>query len=165
MAAGDGLGPTLTGIAFATDAARNTLGEDPDGAAELLAGVRADTAEAITTIRALVYGMLPPALDEIGLVPGPRQQALADLTNVARHAPADGAEVRLGVTDRTLVIEVRNNGGPDTPWAPGVGIASMRERAAEHGGTLTYGPRPREGRNAPRSRLAGSGRGDGSIPG
>jgi signal transduction histidine kinase len=72
----DGLGPTLTGIAFATDAARNTLRENPGAAADLLDGIRADTADAISQIRGLVYGMRPPSLDEVGLVQALRQQAL-----------------------------------------------------------------------------------------
>ncbi|HYN56417.1 MAG TPA: sensor histidine kinase [Motilibacterales bacterium] len=178
----DGLGPTLTGIAFATDAARNTLLDDPQAAAELLATVRADTADAITQIRTLVYGMRPPALDEIGLVPALRQQARAllgrngaampvefdlegelptlpaavevaayrivveALTNVARHTSAGSAAVRLGVDDGALVLEVRDDAAPGAVWTPGVGIASMRERALELGGTLSCGPTPGGGR-------------------
>jgi signal transduction histidine kinase len=71
----DGLGPTLTGVAFATDAARNKLRDDPSGADELLARLRADTSEAISEIRRLVEGLRPPALDELGLVAAVRQQA------------------------------------------------------------------------------------------
>ena len=71
----DGLGPALTGIAFSIDAARNTLHADPAGAEELLVRIRQDTADAIAQIRGLVYGMRPPALDELGLGPALRQQA------------------------------------------------------------------------------------------
>jgi signal transduction histidine kinase len=71
----DGLGPRLSGIAFTSDAAGNTLKDDPDSAAELLRGLRAETVTAIQEIRQLVYGMRPPALDELGLVPAIRQQA------------------------------------------------------------------------------------------
>jgi signal transduction histidine kinase len=177
----DGLGPTLTGIAFATDAARNTLRTDPDGAAELLAGIRADTAGAIDQIRALVYNMRPPALDELGLVPALRQQALTlgraegtslvvtfqgaetlpvlpaalevavyrivleALLNVARHSTAASAEVTFSFADETLRVDIEDDGGPRRAWAPGVGIASMRERAAELGGTLSAGPTSRGG--------------------
>ena len=69
----DGLGPTLSGVAFATDAARNQLRTDPDRADELLVGLRADTAAAITEIRRLVEGLRPPALDQLGLVGAIRQ--------------------------------------------------------------------------------------------
>jgi signal transduction histidine kinase len=178
----DGLGPTLTGIAFATDAARNNLPDNPDAAADLLAGVRADTAVAIAQIRTLVYAMRPPALDEVGLVAALQQQALTlrrhdgaslavafdvdgplpplpaavevatyrivveALTNVARHTLATAAQVRLGITDAELTIDVRDNAGPGGPWIVGVGITSMRERAAEVGGTLSCGPTTRGGR-------------------
>lgn len=70
----DGLGPRLTGIAFTADAARNSLSTDPGGAAELLAGLRAETTSAIEEIRRLVYAMRPPALDELGLIGALRQQ-------------------------------------------------------------------------------------------
>lgn len=69
----DGLGPTLSGVAFATDAARNQLRTDPARADDLLVRLRADTARAITEIRRLVEGLRPPALDELGLVGAIRQ--------------------------------------------------------------------------------------------
>ena len=71
----DGLGPRLSGIAFSADAARNLVRSDPAGAEELLRVLRAETVTAIDEIRRLVYGMRPPALDELGLVPALRQQA------------------------------------------------------------------------------------------
>jgi two-component system NarL family sensor kinase len=71
----DGLGPTLTGVAFATDAARNKLRDDPSGADALLARLRGDTADAIAEIRRLVEGLRPPALDDLGLIAAIRQQS------------------------------------------------------------------------------------------
>jgi two-component system NarL family sensor kinase len=71
----DGLGPTLSGVAFATDAARNQLRTDPVRADELLVQLRDDTARAITEIRRLVEGLRPPALDQLGLVGAIRQHA------------------------------------------------------------------------------------------
>lgn len=202
----DGLGPVLTGVAFGIDAARNTLATDPSAAAALLTDARRDTTDAIAQIRGLVYGMRPPALDELGLGPALRQQAaglrrvdgdvppvvfhmdasLPDLpaavevaayrivvealTNIARHAPGASATVRLGVegvgsrrgvvgvggsrrdahdfkgrsgsagADAMLVVEVTDDAGPQADWTPRVGLASMRERAAEVGGTLAAGP-------------------------
>ena len=73
----DGLGPTLSGVAFATDAARNQVRSNPDRADELLVQLRADTASAITEIRRLVEGLRPPALDELGLEGAIRQHASA----------------------------------------------------------------------------------------
>jgi signal transduction histidine kinase len=71
----DGLGATLTGVAFAADAARNVLDADPDRAADLVAGLRRDVAAAIAEIRRLVEGLRPPAVDELGLVGALTQQA------------------------------------------------------------------------------------------
>jgi signal transduction histidine kinase len=58
------------------------------------------------------------------------------LTNVSRHARASACTVRLACADgRALTIEITDDGVglPDTPEG-GVGLSSMRERAAELGG-------------------------------
>jgi signal transduction histidine kinase len=70
----DGLGPTLSGIAFTTDAARNSLA-DPEAADALLQSVRASATAAVAQIRELVYGLRPPALDELGLLGALQQHA------------------------------------------------------------------------------------------
>lgn len=72
----DGLGPVLTGIAFKADAASNTLTDQPGRARELLGALRADTTAAIGDIRRLVYGLRPPALDDLGLIGSLRQQSV-----------------------------------------------------------------------------------------
>jgi signal transduction histidine kinase len=64
----DGLGPTLTGVAYTADAAANLVGTDPVQASELLRELRADVAAALAEIRRIVYGLRPRALDELGLV-------------------------------------------------------------------------------------------------
>ena len=71
----DGLGPALTGIAFKADAARNALPAAPAQASELLGELRADTTAAIADIRRLVYGLRPPALDDLGLICASRRPA------------------------------------------------------------------------------------------
>ena len=71
----DGLGPTLSGVAFSADAARNQLVGDPDAADALLEKLRADTTAAIAEVRRLVEGLRPPALDELGLLGAVRQHA------------------------------------------------------------------------------------------
>jgi signal transduction histidine kinase len=168
----DGLGPTLSGVAFATDAVRNQLRSNPERADELLVLLRADTAGAIAEVRRLVEGLRPPALDELGLVGAIRQHAttlhsasgsslavaveapnplpplpaatevaayrivIEALTNVVRHAGASSANVQLALHEQDLVLAVADNGSSDAAWTPGVGIASMRERATQVGGTL-----------------------------
>jgi signal transduction histidine kinase len=56
------------------------------------------------------------------------------MTNVARHAGAARATVRISV-DGALTLEVADDGvGLPAGYRAGVGIGSMRERAAELGG-------------------------------
>ena len=62
------------------------------------------------------------------------------LTNVLKHAHATRADVLLHYTDRSLEIEVADNGaGANGTERPGHGLIGMRERAALYGGTLTTG--------------------------
>ena len=57
------------------------------------------------------------------------------LTNVARHSGAARATVRLEVADGDLLVEVTDDGGGiDADAQAGVGMLSLRERAAELGG-------------------------------
>ena len=57
------------------------------------------------------------------------------LTNLARHASARRATVRLLRDDRDLLVEVADDGTGIAPEAQaGVGLVSLRERAAELGG-------------------------------
>src|SRR5580693_5610260 len=61
------------------------------------------------------------------------------LHNALRHAGAGAVCLRLARTPRRVTLEVGDNGHGFAPEAPsgGVGLASMRERAASVGGTLT----------------------------
>jgi two-component system NarL family sensor kinase len=164
----DGLGPTLTGVAYAADAARNLIVTDPAAADQQLASIRSSTEHAIKEIRRLVDGLRPPALDELGLVAALRQHAshlplpvsvtasdlpslgaavevaayrigLEALTNVVRHATARSATLTLTATPTALTIEVVDDGQSTRTWVPGAGITWMRERAALVGGTLVAG--------------------------
>jgi signal transduction histidine kinase len=58
------------------------------------------------------------------------------MTNVTRHAAATVCTVRLAVEGETLLVEVTDDGVGIRPEAQaGVGLASLRERAAELGGS------------------------------
>jgi signal transduction histidine kinase len=113
----DGLGPRLTGVAYAADAARNVLDREPARAADLLAGVRAEAGEAILEVRRLVDGLRPPSLDQVGLEQTLRQHARhvfrADGTpisvdlDVTTPLPALGAAVE--VTAYRIVVEALTN--------------------------------------------------------
>jgi signal transduction histidine kinase len=57
------------------------------------------------------------------------------LTNIAKHAHATSADVSLAVSGPDLIVEVRDDGVGIAPGTPtGVGLVSLRERAAELGG-------------------------------
>ena len=61
------------------------------------------------------------------------------LTNVARHSGARHSRVRLVRDEHALVVEVTDDGASRQPWTPGVGLASMLERAEMLGGSLSTG--------------------------
>ena len=62
--------------------------------------------------------------------------AVEAVTNVSRHAEATQCRVRLGLTEGWLTIDVTDDGrGLPGEFTAGVGIAAMRERAAELGGS------------------------------
>ncbi|MEU4700301.1 sensor histidine kinase [Nonomuraea dietziae] len=168
----DGLGPTLASLAMTVDEARLRLSKDPAAVDPLLHRVRSQMATAIGDVRDLVYGLRPPALDELGLEgalrslaegPGPRVVVvvtgrLKDLppevgvaayriaqeavTNVRRHAHATTALIRLERQEE-LWLTVSDDGiGLQEERRNGVGLASMRERAAEAGGDCVVTGRP-----------------------
>jgi signal transduction histidine kinase len=76
------------------------------------------------------------------------------LTNIARHSGAKQAWVRLRVTADRLELEVEDHGAGMPSAAPrrGLGIVTMRERAALIGGTIECS-RPREGGTLVRVRV------------
>ncbi|MFC9693315.1 histidine kinase [Kribbella sp. NPDC056951] len=98
----DGLGPTLTGVAFTADAAANLIETDTGKARDLLTTLRTDTRTAIADVRRLVDDLRPPALDELGLV-GALQQRADQLA-----FRADGASIQ---------VEVAADGLPTLPAA------------------------------------------------
>jgi signal transduction histidine kinase len=69
------------------------------------------------------------------------------LTNVARHARADTASVRVAYRPGAVVIQVDDDGAAATqsPPVPGVGLLGMRERVTALGGKLRAEPRSEGG--------------------
>lgn len=162
----DGLGPALASVTLMADAARNLLASDASRTDALLIELKEEARSATAEIRRVVYELRPAALDELGLVGAIQEQAaqygnagvtvevLADelaelpaavevaayrivaegLTNVMRHSRATRCRVSIRC-GRMLELEVEDD-GRGIEARPGVGIASMRERAEELGGSF-----------------------------
>jgi signal transduction histidine kinase len=61
------------------------------------------------------------------------------LSNVIRHADAQSCRVAICVAEERLVIDVEDDGrGISAEIKPGLGLAGMRERAAELGGSFSW---------------------------
>lgn len=87
----DGLGPTLTGLAFAADAATNQVRTNPDAALALLADLRREIRGALADVRRLVDDLRPDAVDEFGLV-GALQRRVEQLS---RRTDGHALQIRL----------------------------------------------------------------------
>lgn len=85
----DGLGPALAGIGLGLQAARNTIERDPAATAALLDRLAIELDARVEEVRGLARGLLPPALEELGLAP-----ALVDL---AERQQAAGLQVDVTV--------------------------------------------------------------------
>lgn len=167
----DGLGPVLAALTLQADTAVDLVYDDPDEATTLLKKMRAKAQAAVADIRHLVYGLRPPALDELGLTGALRQysaslelgELIIDIDapsplpalpaavevaayriaqeaigNVVCHAQATLCTMRLALEDDLFLVEIIDNGvGLPGYGSPGIGIWSMKERAAELGGKCT----------------------------
>jgi signal transduction histidine kinase len=161
----DGVGPSLAGIAMQLDGLAGRLADQPELAARAEAA-RDDLRRTVGSVRRMVDGLRPPALDDMGLEGALRQlaghyegcvvltsdvppalpaatEAAAYLitseavTNAMRHSGCDSCRVELGPSAPWLVITVADDGHGIPESAPrGVGLTSMRDRAAEVGGLL-----------------------------
>jgi signal transduction histidine kinase len=170
----DGLGPALAGLTFTLEAVRNLSDSDLQRADALLVSATEQVQTMLGVVRRLIYGLRPPALDQLGLAaslrglatqessPGTRVTidapssmpplpaavevaaywiAQEALTNVKRHAHAETCSVRLAVEPTTLRLEIADNGAGLSIGSRGIGLHSMKERAAEVGGTCEIGDR------------------------
>jgi signal transduction histidine kinase len=90
----DGLGPALGSLPLKLDVADDLMEEDPAAARELLRGLKAQSQSAVADIRRLVYGLRPPALDDLGLVGAIREttaQYGANGLRISVEAPESGS--------------------------------------------------------------------------
>ena len=83
----------------------------------------------------VAVGDLPPLPPEVETAA--YRIASEALTNVARHAAAARAQLAFDVDDDVLTLTISDDGrGIQTGTQPGLGLASMRHRAEEIGGSL-----------------------------
>jgi signal transduction histidine kinase len=169
----DGVGPALAGLALQAGALRQQLETDspavrrleeglahalaevrrtardlrPQGLDELgLGGALEQLASSFTSPVLAVELTRPDALDGL---PAATEVAVLRvvgeaLSNVARHSGASQCWVRVDVTGR-VAVEVRDDGVGLDGAAEGVGLASMRRRAEELGGSLHLVAEPGQG--------------------
>jgi signal transduction histidine kinase len=134
----DGLGPTLGALTLGLDTTRLALAqEEPKAVEALLLELKSQTQEAVSDVRRLVYGLRPPALDDLGLVPAIRQQA-ASHGLLAEDLP-NGKWARLSHSKNELIFQVEAS--DDLPSLPAaVEVACYRiaqeaiANAARHSG-------------------------------
>lgn len=101
---------------------------------------RADGAALRTVVEAAELPPLPPAVEQAAY-----RITTEALTNVVRHSSASSVVVRLRADAAGLHCDVVDDGGGTTAWRAGIGIAGMRERVAQLGGSCEVGPGPRGG--------------------
>ncbi|HJR81277.1 MAG TPA: GAF domain-containing sensor histidine kinase, partial [Anaerolineales bacterium] len=72
--------------------------------------------------------------------------ALETFTNVVQHAEASRCDIKIKLENDCLLLEISDNGkGLSSKTHTGVGLTSMRERAAELGGECTFENSPTGG--------------------
>lgn len=161
----DGAQARLVSLGMSLGMAEELMRTDPDAAARLLADARTDSTEALAELRSLVRGMHPPVLADRGLAGAVEALALATsvpvavaadlpgrlpapvesaayfavaevLTNVAKHADATSARVRLGYADGRLQLTVSDDGRGGAAVTPDGGLRGMQRRLGALDGTL-----------------------------
>ena len=136
---------------------------DDEGATTLATQALEGAEQAIAELRELAHGLLPAVLARGGLVAGiealvlrahvpvtvnvPEERFPSEieasayfivaeaLTNVAKHSRADHVEITAWIDDRTLHVDVRDDGvGGANP--EGSGLLGLRDRVSAMGGVL-----------------------------
>lgn len=166
----DGAQPRLTSLTLQLGLARLDVPDDSP-AARPLDAAHEQAKELMVTLRGIVQGIRPRQLTELGLAGAVGDLAArsvvpvtvrADLSrpapelvettawyvvsealgNVARHAGATRAEVRLTRADRQLVVEVEDDGRGGADPARGTGLTGLADRVAAVDGRLLLASPP-----------------------
>lgn len=160
----DGAQPRLTSLTLQLGMARLDVPEDSP-AARPLAAAHEQAKELMVLLRQIVRGIRPPHLTELGLAGAVRELAARStvpvtvhtdlprpvpepvetiayfvvsesLANVARHAAASRAEVRLSQPGRTLLVEIEDDGRGGADPARGTGLTGLADRVGAADGRL-----------------------------
>lgn len=167
----DELGPTIAALTMELGALRGLAESDPPATAARLALLEARSRATLDDVRALARELRPPTLEQFGLAEALRRDAeglgidlhvtvrgepcppaveLAAyrigqqaLVNVARHAQVSCAQLAVEREPGLVRLRLDDRGrGIPAGASEGVGLSSMRERAAELGGHCTVRPLP-----------------------
>jgi len=161
----DGAQARLVALGMSLRAAERLIPTSPEAAIALVAEARETSVKALTELRELVRGVVPPVLADRGLadavralaldsplhvetdidlpgrVPAPVETAcyfaVAELlTNAAKHSGARDARIAVSHSDRLLRIEVTDFGLGGADPAMGSGLAGVEKRLASFDGVL-----------------------------
>jgi signal transduction histidine kinase len=150
--------------------------DDPGLIRQAIPDLKAQLSAALDDLRALARGIYPPLLADQGLVVALRAQvnrspvpvvleaaeigryspdaestvyfcALEALQNVAKHARATRATIRLAGNEEGLEFSISDDGAglPASGLRHGSGLQGMADRLAAHGGTLDVRSEPGQG--------------------
>ncbi len=150
--------------------------DDPGFVRQVIPDLKAQLSAALDDLRALARGIYPPLLADQGLIVALRAQvnrspvpvvleadqvgryspdaestvyfcALEALQNVAKHARATRAVIRLAGNGDGLEFSISDDGAglPATGLRAGSGMQGMADRLAAHGGTLDVRSEPGQG--------------------
>ncbi|WNV82590.1 sensor domain-containing protein [Umezawaea sp. Da 62-37] len=161
----DGAQQRLVAVAMTLGRAKTKMDSDPDAARELIAEAHVDAKLAISELRDLARGIYPSVLGDRGLDPAlssliskcpipvdlsvdvePRPPTAVEsaayftvaetLTNIAKHAEATRVGVKVFRTDRSVVVEVTDDGKGGAEVRKGGGLAGLADRAATIDGVV-----------------------------
>jgi len=168
----DGAQQRLVHTVITLELAQQALAKETDNAPLLVRQAREQAEQAIAEVRELAHGILPAVLTHgglaagidalasrapvrveidvsVGRLPAPIESTayfvVAEaLTNVAKHASAEHAEVLARVENRVLRVEVRDDGtGGASP--AGTGLVGLMDRLAVFDGRLEVDSPPGAG--------------------
>jgi signal transduction histidine kinase len=171
----DGISQRVVSLSFHLSAAADALSTSPQTAAREIAEAQALAEAALDETRFAIAGLHPPVLDDLGLAASleslagsiPQLDVRAEaqacdlpahvatavyriaqeaLQNVAKHADATSATLRLHTHGDMITLEVEDDGKGFTQASnTGYGLPGMRERAELLGGTLEVKSQPGRG--------------------